>query len=157
MSASGDHHTAATMLTRTGRVVSAHASHIVVRFERESACSSCRAAKACGGNISTSDLVLPQPANHTLYPGDLVQVGVAEGSALRSTIIAYITPLAGLLTGMALASVIGLSDGLVALASLLGLGIGFFAMRRLALRPGNRITPILLEANTSGKPKENHS
>lgn len=133
------------MLARAGRVVSVSAGHVVVRFERESACAACRAAKVCAGSTPTRDLVVPRPRHRRLLPGDPVQVGVAETSALRATAIAYLTPLAGLITGMALASAAGLAEGVVALASLAGLAGGFAAMRRIARLPANRIAPVLLE------------
>lgn len=155
MNAPGDDDTPA-MLTREGRVVSVAADHVVVRFERESACSACRAAKVCAGNTPTRDLVLPRPLRRELRPGDPVQVGVPETSALRATTIAYLTPLTGLLSGMALASAAGLTEGLVALASLTGLGAGFLVMRQVAQNPANRIAPVLLEPNASDTPKENH-
>jgi len=155
MNTSGDDDDTPAMLTREGHVVSVSAEHVVVRFERESACSACRAAKVCAGNTPTRDLVLPRPAHRPLLPGDPVHVGVAEASALRATTIAYMTPLAGLLAGMALASAAGLAEGIVALASLAGLGAGFLAMRRVAQNPANRIAPVLLEPNISDKPKEN--
>lgn len=154
--AAHDDDASAAMLTRTGRVVSVSAEHVVVRFERESACSACRAAKVCAGSAPTRDLAVPRPLHRHLLPGDPVQVGVAEASALRATAIAYMTPLAGLLAGMALASAAGLTEGVVGLASLAGLGAGFVAMQRIARNPVNHVAPILLEAPVSDTPKENH-
>lgn len=155
MNTCGDDDTPA-MLTREGQIVSVSAEHVVVRFERESACSACRAAKVCAGSTPMRDLVLPRPAHRQLLPGDSVHVGVAETSALRATAIAYMTPLVGLIAGMALASAAGLAEGVVALASLAGLVGGFLAMRRVARNPANRIAPVLLEPNVSDTPKENH-
>lgn len=139
----------AAMITREGRVVSVSADHVVVRFERESACAACRAAKVCAGNTPTQDLVLDRPHSRRLVPGDVLRVGVPEASALRATATAYLTPLAGLLLGMVAAVLAGLPEALVVTASFAGLGAGLLAMRRLARRPASALTPTLLDSSES--------
>ena len=150
------------MVTRHGRVIAVAGDHARVRFERESACGACRAAKVCAGNTPTRDLDVALPAGHRLSAGDLVRVGIAEASALRATLIAYVIPLLGLVTGMALASLTGQSEPVVVFASLAGLAAGVAGMRRLARHPLNRIAPVLLDAssdnpNSNPASKENHA
>ncbi|MFA7607847.1 MAG: SoxR reducing system RseC family protein [Rhodocyclaceae bacterium] len=150
------------MVTRDGRVIAIEGGHARVRFERESACGACRAAKVCAGNAPTSDLDVALPAGHHLSAGDSVRVGVAEASALRATLIAYVVPLLGLVTGMALASLTGQREPVVVLASLAGLAAGVAGMRRLARHPLNRIAPVLLDSgsdnpNSHPDSKENHA
>ena len=150
------------MVARHGRVVAIEGDHARVRFERESACSACRAAKVCAGNTPTRDLDVMLPAEHRLLPGDLVRVGVAEASALRATLIAYVVPLIGLVAGMAIASLAGQSEPVIVFASLAGLVAGLAGMRRLARHPLNRIAPVLLDAssdnpNSNPASKENHA
>lgn len=145
------------MIAREGRVVAIHEDHpvvrAVVRFERASACAACRAARLCAGNSATRDLALALPAGYRVSVGDRVRVGVAEASALRATLIVYLTPLAGLLAGLALGSAAGFGDAGAAVLGFTGLGGGLWAMHHLAERPTNRLEPILLDP-TSTKPTE---
>lgn len=149
------------MIAREGRVVEIHQdppmARAVVRFERASACTACRAARLCAGNSTTRDLALALPAGYRLSVGDRVRVGVPEASALRATLIAYITPLAGLLAGLALGSAAGFGDAGAAVLGFSGLGGGLWAMRHLAERPANRLEPVLLDPTSTEPTEENHS
>lgn len=145
------------LITRSGRVVAVEGAQAQVRFEQESACSACRAAKVCAGNSPTRDIVVAIDAGRALSIGDRVEVGVSAATALRATAIAYTTPLAGLLVGMMAGTVSGLPEPAVVFISLAGLAIGFATMGRFARRPGNRLTPVLLDSSTPKAPKENQA
>ncbi len=144
------------MIARAGRIVAVADDRLTVRFERQSACSACRAAKACAGNTPESELVIARPAGSHYCTGDTVQVGVAEGIALRATLTAYLVPLGGFVLAMLAAAALGLPDAAVLAASLAGLGAGFMALRRIARNPGIQLQPALLEAGTSKLDQEIH-
>lgn len=148
--------TATPMIARSGRIVKVDDNHLTIRFERQSACSACRAAKACAGNTPSAELVLAHPPGTRYCTGDLVEVGVAEDAALRATLVTYLIPLAGFVLAMLAAAAAGLADGAIVLASLAGLGGGFVALRRIARRPGLQLQPALLEPGTSIPDQETH-
>jgi positive regulator of sigma E activity len=137
-----------TLLVRQARVVAVDAGQVVVRLERVAACSACPGAKLCGAGSRSQDFSVPHSAPEPIAPGDQVMIGIAPTAALRATAVAYLTPLAGLITAMALASACGFADGAVAVFSLVGLGLGFIAMRHLARHPSQRIAPVLFTADT---------
>ncbi len=137
-----------TLLLRQAQVIAVDTGQVIVRLERITACSACPSAKLCGAGTRSQDLSVPYSAPEQLAPGDQVTIGISPTAALRATAVAYLTPLAGLVTAMALASAGGLADGTVALLSLLGLGLGFIAMRQLAHHPNQRLVPVLITADT---------
>ncbi len=135
------------MIARTGRIVHMDDACLTVRFERQSACTACRAAKACAGNTPSTELVVARPPGSHYRCGDSVEVGVAEDAALRATLATYLVPLAGLLLAMLGAAALGLAEGAIVLASLGGLAAGFLALRRIARRPALQLQPALLAAH----------
>lgn len=136
-----------TLLVRQARVVAVDAGQVLVRLERVAACSACPGGKLCGAGSRSQDFNMPYSASEQIAPGDQVMIGIAPTAALRATAVAYLTPLAGLITAMVLASACGLADGAVAVLSLLGLGLGFIAMRHLARHPSQRIAPVFVHNN----------
>jgi sigma-E factor negative regulatory protein RseC len=136
------------MLEREGRVVSIGDGRLTLRFERASACGACRAAKVCGGNAPTRELVLALPSGAAPHPGDTLCVGVSEAAALRATLYTYLVPLTGLMAAMGGAAFAGLADGAVAAASFAGLAAGYAALRRLAAHATANLQPVVLD--TSG-------
>ena len=132
------------MLEREGRVVSVADGRLTLRFERASACGACRAAKVCGGNAPTRELVLALPSGSALRPGDSLRVALSEAAALRATLLAYLAPLAGLVAAMGAAALAGLPDGAVAAASFAGLAAGYAVLRRLAARAAANLQPVVL-------------
>lgn len=75
--------------------------------------------------------------------GERVIVGVEEGMLVRSTLLAYLLPLA-LLLGGALAGRAGGGDGLAAVGALLGLAIGWGLARLLGRRLLQSAQPVIL-------------
>jgi len=78
-----------------------------------------------------------------LIAGDVVVVSVADGAIVRVAALAYLLPVAGLLTGAGLAGLAGVGDGTVFLAAtagaLAGIGLGRRAGSR-GFRPVSRRT-----------------
>lgn len=144
------------MIARVGRIVAVTDHHLTVRFERQSACSACRAAKACAGAAPEGELAIPLPAGGRYCTGDSVEVGVLEHIALRATLAAYLIPLAGFLLAMLAAAACALPDAAVLAASLAGLAAGFIALRRIVRRPGFQLQPVLLAPGVRTLDQENH-
>ncbi|EEQ11272.1 Sigma-E factor regulatory protein RseC [Yersinia mollaretii ATCC 43969] len=69
-----------------------------------------------------------------LEPGQKVEVGISEGSLLRSASLVYLTPLAGLITGGALFQALFVTDAFTALGAISGTGLGFLLAKKLATR-----------------------
>jgi sigma-E factor negative regulatory protein RseC len=150
------------MLTETGRVVALEADGLWVETIRRSTCGTCSAQKGCGHGLLNriSDgkrgyvRVLPGGQAIENYKiGDQVLIGIPEEVILRSSIIAYILPLMGMLSG-ALGAVNwlpGNEDLLALFGAAGGLALGFTLVRwhgaRHRLDP--EFQPVLQSAVTS--------
>jgi sigma-E factor negative regulatory protein RseC len=98
--------------------------------------------------------LLPESAHHLqvqieqpLEPGQRVEVGIVEGSLLRSAMLVYITPLFGMMVGGGvLQGGVG-SDGAALLGAIVGGCAAFLLARRLAARLGERVDyqPVVLQ------------
>lgn len=142
------------MMRRSGRVSAADDGQLVVRFERATACGSCHAAKVCG-TASTTELVLATPGcGHRA--GDEVLVEIDTATAFRALAVTHMLPLFGLLIGMALASLIQLTDAGIAGLSFAGMGLGFILSRRIARHPALQTTPRLSPDPTNATPASDH-
>lgn len=73
-----------------------------------------------------------------LEPGQRVEVGIAEGSLLRSAMLVYLTPLLGMMLGGTLLQYCFGSDASAAVGAVLGGGAAFMLARRLARRLGEQ-------------------
>lgn len=142
------------MMRRSGRVSAAEDGRLVVRFERASACGSCHAAKVCG-SADTTELVL-DAAGTRYCTGDAVEVEIEGAAALRALAVTHLLPLLGLLFGMAVASLTGLTDAAIAALSFAGLGLGLIASRRLARHPALQPRPRLSSDPTPACPASDH-
>ncbi|WP_257204814.1 SoxR reducing system RseC family protein, partial [Enterococcus faecium] len=82
-----------------------------------------------------------------LEPGQRVEVGIAEGSLLRSAMLVYLTPLLGMMLGGTLLQYCFGSDASAAIGAVLGGGAAFMLARRLARRLGEQADyqPVVLQ------------
>ncbi|MGO2158767.1 MAG: SoxR reducing system RseC family protein, partial [Serratia proteamaculans] len=82
-----------------------------------------------------------------LEPGQRVEVGIAEGSLLRSAMLVYLTPLLGMMLGGSLLQYWLGTDASAALGALLGGVAAFMLARSLAHRLGEQANyqPIVLQ------------
>ena len=130
--------TADGLVRTVAQVVENGARGAVLRAERQSACSSCHAAKGCGVSglsklFSNKGLQFRVDEISGARPGDWYEIGIAQSALLKAALVVYLSPLGGLLAGAILASQSGLTDGWIALAAAAGLGAGLLAARVLAL------------------------
>jgi len=149
------------MLTETGRVVALETDGLWVETIRSSTCGTCSAQKGCGHSLLNriSDgkrgYVRVLPGGQVIENfkiGDQVLIGIPEEVILRSSFIAYILPLMGMLSG-ALAAVkwLGNGDLLALLGAAGGLAVGFALVRWHGARHRHdpEFQPVLQSAVTS--------
>lgn len=120
--------------------------------ETRSGCGSCRAKSTCGTSLLNklgpqTEHQLRVSVAQPLEPGQKIEIGLSEGSLLRSAALVYLTPLAGLLLGGGLGQVWLGSDGAAALGALAGAAAGFWLARRLSASLGRRddYQPVVLQ------------
>ncbi|MEK9498164.1 SoxR-reducing system protein RseC [Photorhabdus sp. P32] len=124
----------------------------LLRYGSSSGCGSCQARATCGSyllnklgpdGIHQLELEILQP----LQPGQKVEVGIPEGSLLRSALLVYLTPLIGLFLGGALFQLWVTNQLWVFCGGVLGGALGFFFARRIAAYWDNRqeYQPVVLQ------------
>ena len=125
------------MMKEWATVISWEAGVALLRCDPQAGCSSCSARTGCG--TRTLNKLGPQPAHHLqvnieqpLEPGQKVELGITEGSLLRSALLVYMTPLVGLLLGGGLMQMWLNSDLFALLGAVAGGAVGFLAARFLA-------------------------
>lgn len=132
------------MLEQTAEVVRTAPDGIWVRAVEPSGCGT------CGGNGCSSrriaELFQRKPRNFlvdcdlSLTPGDIVVVGVADGSVLKSALRAYGVPLVLMMAGALLGQAFGQPGDGAALAGLLAGGV----VGWLVARGGRAARPAVL-------------
>lgn len=85
-----------------GRVVKLDGDAAIVRFQRSKMCAH------CGGCLAMGEKEMETRVPNTLHAqtGDLVEVAITPGRVVRASLLAYCIPLAALLAGVALGSLI---------------------------------------------------
>ena len=75
-----------------------------IEVNRKSACAACSAQAGCGQKklidwlpSKRVEVLVENPLNLILTPGQTVTVGLEEGVLLRASVLVYLTPLAGLI------------------------------------------------------------
>ena len=121
------------MIEETGKVVALDGKTAWVETQRTSACDSCSAKSGCG-HSALSKLgqkhVHMQAWNELILDiGDLVVVGVPEDILMKSSVLAYLMPLLGMLGGALIADQLQAGDLLTAVSGLVGLLAGFLGLR----------------------------
>lgn len=125
------------MVRTVAQVVENGGGRAILQAERESACSSCHAAKGCGvSNISklfsAKGLKFEAEEIEGARPGDWYVIGITQGALLKAALAVYLAPMLGLLAAAIAVSLAGLSDGWVALAAAGGLATGLWLARAFA-------------------------
>ncbi|CNE94949.1 SoxR reducing system protein RseC [Yersinia rohdei] len=127
------------MMKEWATVISWQNGVALLRCEPHSGCGSCNARSGCGSNLlnelgSESEHQLKVAISQPLEPGQKVEVGISEGSLLRSASLVYLTPLAGLISGGALFQALLITDAFTALGAVSGAVLGFLLARTLAAK-----------------------
>ncbi|CNH00075.1 SoxR-reducing system protein RseC [Yersinia pekkanenii] len=127
------------MMKEWATVISWQNGIALLRCEPHSGCGSCNARSGCGSHLLNelgpkSAHQLQIPISQPLEPGQKVEVGISEGSLLRSASLVYLTPLFGLIAGGSLFQALFITDAFTAIGAILGAGLGFLLARQLATR-----------------------
>lgn len=127
------------MMKEWATVISWQNGVALLRCEPHSGCGSCNARTGCGSHLLNklgpeSEHQLKIAISHPLEPGQKVEVGISEGSLLRSAALVYLTPLVGLIAGGALFQALFISDAFTALGAISGAGLGFLLARGVAIK-----------------------
>ncbi|PYB16332.1 SoxR-reducing system protein RseC [Serratia marcescens] len=140
------------MMKEWARVVSWQQGVALLRCEPKAGCGSCTARSGCGARalnelVPETEHQLQVHIDQPLEPGQRVEVGIAEGSLLRSAMLVYLTPLLGMMLGGTLLQYCFGSDASAAVGAVLGGGAAFMLARRLARRLGEQAEyqPVVLQ------------
>ncbi|MET4860967.1 SoxR-reducing system protein RseC [Morganella morganii] len=109
----------------------------LLRYGSSAGCGSCKARAACGSYLLNklgpeAEHQLEIPVSEPLVAGQKVEVGIPEGSLLRSAMLVYLTPLLGLFAGAGLVQAVAESQSLVLVGGILGGAAGFLLARKIA-------------------------
>ena len=135
------------LMVRTGRVVAQENGQIEVCFDRPEACAH------CGGCGQKQRTLLRFPGEAAV--GSRVDVEMPEGRLASAALLAYGLPLAGLLLGLWLGSLLFPGEALAALCALLLMGGGGLALKALDphLRKKQAFQPRILAVYQEGERK----
>ncbi|CAG9424624.1 Protein RseC [Providencia alcalifaciens] len=140
------------MVKEWATVVRWQKGRALLRYGSSAGCGSCSARAACGSYAlnkigPNTEHELEIDVEQPLVVGQKIEVGIPEGSLLRSAMLVYLTPLIGLFLFSALAQSAQLEQVWVALTGILGGFVGFFTARKVASRWRNKIDfePIVLQ------------
>lgn len=145
------------MMTETAQVVATEGDYAWVETQRKTTCGSCAVQKGCGtgvlakvlGNRISRIRVLNTIGAAT---GEMVEIGVEDGTLVRTSFAVYAMPLILLLLGgvgggmLADALQWPAREGATAAGGMLGLALGFLWLRRYtrAIAFDPRHQPILI-------------
>ncbi|HDJ1441279.1 TPA: SoxR-reducing system protein RseC [Serratia rubidaea] len=140
------------MMKEWATVVSWQQGVALLRCEPKAGCGSCKARSGCGTRalnelVPETEHQLQVQIEQPLEPGQRVEVGITEGSLLRSAMLVYLTPLLGMMLGGGVLQLWLATDGAAALGALFG-GVGAFLLaRKLARRLGEQdaYQPVVLQ------------
>lgn len=120
------------MLIESARVVALEGAQVRVQTVRQSACSSCHSRNSCGqralaeiGQGKSFELLVSNPEQLPLKPGDQVELGIEEERFLTASLLVYLLPVALLFLAAGLVSLSGGSELQVIAAAVLGLMVAF--------------------------------
>lgn len=121
------------------------------------ACGDCRASHCCSSLGSSSKMVVKALNNAGAKAGDLVTLGRDRHTATKSAAIAYMIPVAGLISGAivgnALSQKLGTNESTASvLLALVGLAVGFSITLLLSkwMSAHGRLTPVITNIMRTG-------
>lgn len=140
------------MIKEWATVMRWHQGRALLRYGSSSGCGSCSARGACGSYALSkigpnTEHQLEVEIEQPLVEGQKVEVGIPEGSLLRSAMLVYLTPLVGLFLLAVLGQIAGLEQIWVAGLGVLGGFLGFFLARKIAhyWRDETAFQPVILQ------------
>lgn len=139
------------MIEEQARVLVVGNGFALVETSSRSACGSCSSSSGCGTSLVAKLFGERSNRLHVsdaigVAVGDLVVIGISDGTLIRASLLAYLWPLIALMLAALLAQSAGASEGLGALVGILGLCVGFWTTRRVTGGEAGRVhyRPVLL-------------
>ncbi|NMP26036.1 SoxR-reducing system protein RseC [Rahnella sp. SAP-1] len=123
-----------------------------LRCETQAGCSGCHSRSGCGARVLNE--LGPQTEHNLqvtiaepLEPGQKVELGIMEGSLLRSALLVYMTPLFGVIAGGGILQWLLKGDIYALIGALVGGALGFAAARYLAAKVADKeaYQPVILQ------------
>ena len=140
------------MIKEWATVISWQQGIAQLRCEQRSGCGSCHSRNTCGTSIlnkmgADSSHQLEVESKHPLVPGQRVEVGITESSLIRSALLVYMLPLAGLIGCAAILQGLFHTDLAAACGGVLGGAGGMWLARLYARRMSGRreYQPVILQ------------
>jgi sigma-E factor negative regulatory protein RseC len=139
------------MIEEQARVLAVGNGLALVETSSRSACGSCSSSSGCG--TSRVAELFGERANRLqvsdaigLAVGDRVVIGIADGTLIRASLLAYLWPLVALALAAYIAQSTGASEGFSALVGILGLCVGLWITGRVTGGEAgrSRYRPVLL-------------
>ncbi|MBR2032053.1 MAG: SoxR reducing system RseC family protein [Alistipes sp.] len=119
----------AEQIEHKGRVLSIEKGVVRVAIEVNEACGSCASRKACAMGQGTTREIVVYTDNATQYSvGEVVNVMARQSAGVMAVVLCYVLPLVVLVTALALAVVVGISDGVAAIISLGVTAVYYFVL-----------------------------
>ncbi|CAM3721385.1 SoxR-reducing system protein RseC [Rahnella bruchi] len=140
------------MMKEWATVVSWQNGIASLRCETQSGCSSCHSRSGCGARVLNE--LGPQTGHNLqvsfaepLEPGQKVELGIPEGSLLRSAFLVYMTPLFGVIAGGGILQALFKADMYAVIGAVLGGGLGFIIAKALAAKVDGKAgyQPVVLQ------------
>jgi len=105
-----------------------------LRCETQAGCSSCHSRSGCGSRVLNAlgpqtELNLQVHSVEQLEPGQKVELGIMEGSLLRSALLVYMTPLFGVIFGGGMLQWMFKADVFALIGAIVGGLVGFGVAR----------------------------
>ncbi len=115
---------ATKQFSHSGTILAVEQDFVRVGFETKGACGGCAARAKCGMvDASSREVEIPTYGGDVYQVGQEVNIAISYQMGVVSVVFAYIVPLILLITVLASASALRISDGVAALASLIGVGL----------------------------------
>jgi sigma-E factor negative regulatory protein RseC len=141
-------------------VVNVDEDFAYVETQRQSACGGCNSQEGCGTS-ALSTVLGGKPTRFKVINGvgakvgDSVVIGLEEKALLKSSLIAYLFPVIGLVLGVAVALLLipQAGDGATVIGAAAGLLAGFVGLKQVNSRNGNSLEymPVILRLSNAWK------
>lgn len=129
------------MIEESAQITRLDEAGVWIEVNRKSACAACSAQAGCGQKklidwlpTKRVEVLVENPLNLILAPGQTVTVGLEEGALLRASLLVYLTPLLGLILFTLVLNFLNFSESFQILGAMLGLTVGFIATRIVSVR-----------------------
>ena len=117
--------------TITGTVDSVAQDKIIVKVERQSACQGCEASHVCHSFAQpTMNFSFDKPV-FDVREGDKVMIAMDNPAFLKACAITYLIPLVFVISGIVVAKILSMSEGIQAIAGLFAFLLSLPLVRKL--------------------------